>query len=202
MNRGVRKQGPSKYPLAIRVVSYRRPQPGVTAASPTSSETIPSRLLSSARQPNRRGSSVAWLPLQENAKVTPERLAITLPPPPSINHQYATLNGRRILSAAGRVFKQTVTREVLVALARSPHRNAFRRAAQDTPLSLAIHFFFVSPLRRDVDGGLKIAQDALCEALEINDNRIHEIHLYKKQDASRPRIEVTLSPLSSSHSNG
>jgi len=146
--------------------------------------------------------NVAWFPLQSgSALVTPDRLSITLPPPPSINHQYATLNGRRILSAAGRQFKQTVTREVLVALARSPHRNAFRRAAQDAALSLAIRFFFVSPLRRDVDGGLKIAQDALCEALEINDNRIHEIHLYKGQDTSRPRIEVTLSPVAASPSD-
>jgi len=130
--------------------------------------------------------------------VTPDRLTITLPAPPSINHQYATANGRRILSAEGRLFKQTVTREVLVALARSPHREAFRRAAQEALLSLAIHFFFVSPLRRDVDGGLKIAQDALCEALDLNDNRIHEIHLYKSQDPACPRIEVTLSPVSGS----
>jgi crossover junction endodeoxyribonuclease RusA len=127
--------------------------------------------------------------------VTPERLALILPLPPSINHQYATLNGRRILSAEGRLFKQAVTQEVLVALARSPHRTGFRRAAKSSPLSLAIHFYFVSPLRRDVDGGLKIAQDALCEALEINDNRIHEIHLFKDQDSVRPRIELILLPL-------
>jgi crossover junction endodeoxyribonuclease RusA len=127
--------------------------------------------------------------------ITPERLALTLPLPPSINHQYATLNGRRILSAEGRLFKQAVTREVLVALARSPHRAGFRRSAQSSLLSLSIHFYFVSRLRRDVDGGLKIAQDALCEALEINDNRIHEIHLFKDQDPARPRIELTLFPL-------
>jgi len=155
------------------------------------------------RRSNRRISTVAWLPLPSGyAVVTPDRLTITLPPPPSINHQYATLNGRRILSAEGRLFKQTVTREVLVALARSPHRDAFRRAAQDAALALAIRFFFVSSLRRDVDGGLKIAQDALCEALELNDNRIHEIHLYKGQDSSRPRIEVTLSPVPGRYSNG
>jgi crossover junction endodeoxyribonuclease RusA len=43
-----------------------------------------------------------------------------------------------------------------------------------------------------VDGGLKIAQDALCEALGLNDNRIVEIHLYKSRDAHHPRIEMTL----------
>ena len=45
------------------------------------------------------------------------------------------------------------------------------------------------------DGGLKIAQDALCEALSINDNRIIEIHLYKQRDPIHPRIEVTLIPV-------
>lgn len=44
-----------------------------------------------------------------------------------------------------------------------------------------------------MDSGLKIAQDALCEGLGLNDNRITEIHLYKRQDKDQPRIEVTLS---------
>ena len=42
---------------------------------------------------------------------------------------------------------------------------------------------------------MKIAQDALCEALAINDNRITEIHLYKQRDPTHPRIEVTLIPV-------
>jgi crossover junction endodeoxyribonuclease RusA len=32
-------------------------------------------------------------------------LALVLPLPPSINHQYATVNGRRVLSRAGRDYK-------------------------------------------------------------------------------------------------
>jgi crossover junction endodeoxyribonuclease RusA len=127
------------------------------------------------------------------ATVLPDRLALTLPAPPSINHQYATVSGRRILSAVGRAYKDAVGRDVLVALAKSPHREEFLRTARAHPLALSIHFFFTSPLRRDVDGGLKIAQDALCEALGINDNRVREIHLVKDQDTSWPRIEVLLS---------
>lgn len=119
-----------------------------------------------------------------------------MPAPPSINHQYATVNGRRILSAVGRHYKAQVARDVTVALARSPHRHAFLQTARQHDLALSIHFYFTSPLRRDVDGGLKIAQDALCEALGINDNRIHEIHLYKDQDVACPRIDVTLGPSS------
>ncbi|MGH7166798.1 MAG: hypothetical protein ACREIS_14860 [Nitrospiraceae bacterium] len=41
---------------------------------------------------------------------------------------------------------------------------------------------------------MKIAQDALCEALGINDNRILEIHLFKALDPAHPRIEISLCP--------
>jgi len=64
---------------------------------------------------------------------------------------------------------------------------------QSEPLALSIRFYFTSPLRRDVDGGLKIAQDALCEGIGLNDNRIVETHLYKDVDRSHPRIQIALS---------
>lgn len=80
-----------------------------------------------------------------------------------------------------------------MALARSPCRKQLLDRLQSSPLSLSIRFFFTSALRRDVDGGLKIAQDALCEGLELNDNRIVETHLFKDLDKVHPRIEVSLS---------
>jgi crossover junction endodeoxyribonuclease RusA len=43
-----------------------------------------------------------------------------------------------------------------------------------------------------LDGGLKIAQDAICQAISLNDNRITEIHLHKDLDADRPRMECLL----------
>ncbi len=64
---------------------------------------------------------------------------------------------------------------------------------QSEPLALSIRFYFTSPLRRDVDGGLKIAQDALCEGIGLNDNRIVETHLYKDVDRTNPRIQIALS---------
>ena len=126
------------------------------------------------------------------ASITPERLTLSLPVPPSINHQYATVNGRRLLSSVGRGYKATVGQQVLMALARSPHKETLLRTLHGSDLTLSIHFYFASPLRRDVDGGLKIAQDALCEALGLNDNRVTEIHLYKTRDAHHPRIELSL----------
>ncbi|WP_447974101.1 RusA family crossover junction endodeoxyribonuclease [Nitrospira sp. Kam-Ns4a] len=146
------------------------------------------------RTGGRRRAARAVLAVRAEAAVFTDRLALTLPVPPSINHQYATVNGRRVLSAQGRSYKALVAQEVLAALARSVHRRTLLRRLGDADLALAIHFHFASPLRRDVDGGLKIAQDALCEALGLNDNRIVEIHLYKHRDPARPRIEVTLGP--------
>ena len=67
------------------------------------------------------------------------------------------------------------------------------------PLALTIRFFFASALRRDLDGGLKIAQDAICEGLGLNDNRIIETHLYKQVDKADPRMEVSLSFLHPPH---
>ena len=57
-------------------------------------------------------------------------------------------------------------------------------------LSLFIDFYFATPMKRDLDGGLKITQDAICEALGINDNRVVDIHLVKRIDPRNPRIEV------------
>lgn len=127
--------------------------------------------------------------------VTAHGLTLTLPLPPSVNHQYATVGGRRLLSSAGRAYKSQVGGMVWLALARSQARAALMRRLQAEPLALSIRFFFTSALRRDVDGGLKIAQDAICEGLGLNDNRIVETHLYKATDKSRPRMEVTLSPV-------
>ncbi|ETX02423.1 MAG: hypothetical protein ETSY1_03635 [Candidatus Entotheonella factor] len=129
---------------------------------------------------------------------TPEQqLALTLPVPPSVNHLYATVNGRRVLSRAGRDFKAFVADEVEAWQDREQVSNAAIEAFGRHYLSLTIIFYFSTALRRDLDGGLKIAQDALCEALEVNDNLVTEIRLSKRVDRQHPRIEVLLQTLSS-----
>ncbi|HYM37988.1 MAG TPA: RusA family crossover junction endodeoxyribonuclease [Nitrospiraceae bacterium] len=167
------------------------PRSGVPAAPPVG--TPRTRRAISLALLGRAGAAPHLAALPELcAAITPQSLTLSLPVPPSINHQYATVNGRRILSSEGRGYKATVGQQVLIALARSPHKESLLRVLRSSDLTLAIHFYFASPLRRDVDGGLKIAQDALCEALRLNDNRIVEIHLYKSRDAHHPRIEMTL----------
>lgn len=129
------------------------------------------------------------------ATIEADRLTITLPIPPSINHQYATVNGRRILSAAGRRYKVEIGQRILVALAHSQNKHAFLLKLRNDYVALSIRCHFSSLLRRDIDGGLKITQDALCEALGLNDNRVLELHLYKAATAASPSMELTLSVL-------
>jgi len=128
--------------------------------------------------------------------MTPTTIEMILPVPPSINHQYATVKGRRVLSSTGRAYKTCVAQQILTALAVSPYRTIFVTNVQRYALSLSLTFYFTSRLRRDIDGGLKIAQDAMCNALGINDNRILEIHLYKSTDPASPRMVCTLSTTS------
>ena len=127
------------------------------------------------------------------ATVDNKALLLTLPIPPSVNHQYATVNGRRLLSAGGRSYKALVGQHVMIALSRVSCRQSLLAAFRRGELVLSIRFFFTSRLRRDVDGGLKIAQDALCQGLGLNDNRIVETHLYKDVDKASPRMEIRLS---------
>src|SRR5438552_9392629 len=97
-------------------------------------------------------------------------LRLSLPLPPGVNNQYATVNGRRILSVEARRFKAGVVR-VIEELRFSGELDGNRLdALRAGYLSLFIDFYFATPLKRDLDGGLKIAQDALCEALGVNDN--------------------------------
>ncbi|MDA0738341.1 MAG: RusA family crossover junction endodeoxyribonuclease [Nitrospirae bacterium] len=126
-------------------------------------------------------------------RLTTTQFEFVLPLPPSINSQYATVNGRRVLSSTGRHYKASIGQILLGALAQSSDRTVFLDAAQSHYLALSLHFYFPTLLRRDLDGGLKIAQDALCEAMGINDNRIVEIHLFKALDREGPRLHCTLS---------
>lgn len=177
--------------LVLRSKTFRpdpSPKPSVDGADIIA--CAPRRKLAT---PDRRAAFQSRGPLPVSASVRPDGLSLILPVPPSINHQYATVNGRRLLSVTGRSYKSLVSEHVMVALSQAACRDTLLRSLQKSELILSIRFFFTSRLRRDVDGGLKIAQDAVCQGLGINDNRIIETHLYKHVDKSVPRIELRLS---------
>jgi crossover junction endodeoxyribonuclease RusA len=176
MSRRGDSTGPST-PKKLLQVTETTVSPKADPSNPTAAPRVPSR----------------------PAIVTSDAFMVTLPIPPSINQQYATVNGRRVLSSTGRAYKTYVGQQVWLALAQSPVRFSLQKRLQSGPLALSIRFFFASALRRDLDGGLKIAQDAVCEGLGLNDNRIIETHLYKQVDKTDPRIEVALSLLHPPH---
>ncbi len=130
--------------------------------------------------------------------VSPEKhrlLRLTLPIPPSINEQYATVNGRRVSTVAARRFKEHVRSKVTSLERDGMLSNEMREHLHQSFLSLFLAFYFETPLKRDLDGGLKITQDALCEALGLNDNRIVTIHLLKYIDPLHPHLDVELEAL-------
>lgn len=122
----------------------------------------------------------------------PALLRLTLSLPPSINEQYATVDGHRVSTVVARRFKQHV-RDTLRSLERQgivsdELRNSFRQQY----LALFLDFYFATPLKRDLDGGLKITQDALCDCLGLNDNRVVDIHLTKHIDPLHPHLYVEM----------
>lgn len=119
-----------------------------------------------------------------------EQIRFELPMPPSINSQYSTVQGRRVLSTEARRWKKLAHKELAGIFP-----PAFQEQARTGYLALFIDWFFETPLRRDLDGGLKITQDAICEALGVDDNRVVDIHLVKRIDPLRPRIVVELEAL-------
>ena len=122
-------------------------------------------------------------------------LRLTLPIPPGINEQYATVNGHRVSTAIARRFKQEVKRKLAVLERAGELHEEIRDRLRRSYLSLLLEFYFETPLKRDLDGGLKIAQDALCEGLGLNDNRVVSIQLLKYIDPLHPHLDVELEAL-------
>jgi crossover junction endodeoxyribonuclease RusA len=119
----------------------------------------------------------------------------TLPLPPSINSQYVTVGNRRVLSREAQVYKRQVARHLQQLQRSQSIPPLFVEQANTGYIALFIDFYFETPLRRDLDGGLKIAQDAICTTLGVNDNRVVDIHLVKRIDPLNPRIEVEMEAL-------
>lgn len=114
-------------------------------------------------------------------KTTEREIKLILPYPPSVNHLYATYQGRRITSAVGRRFKADIA-----ALAQ-------QQGARLLEGDLSITFRIFRPKRiGDLDNRLKASQDALKGICFEDDKQIVEIHAFRFDDKARPRIEIDL----------
>ena len=122
-------------------------------------------------------------------------LRLELPLPPSVNNQYATVGRRRVLSREARRFRRSVTNIVRDGFSQGRVNQGWIEAARGQPLACDIIFYFTTPYRRDLDGGLKIALDALLDALDLDDRYIVSITLTKQIDPLSPRSEIELAPI-------
>lgn len=121
-----------------------------------------------------------------------KRVRFTLPLPPSINQQYTQIGKKRVLSKEHKQFKKQVRHRIHRLRVDEILSDEFVTALATGWVGLFLDFYFETPLRRDLDGGLKITQDAILGALRINDNRVVDIHLVKRMAPTNPRVEVEL----------
>lgn len=128
-----------------------------------------------------------------NAKIA--QVTFKLPLPPSINSQYAWSGTRRVLSKEAKAYKKTVAQLIQRLRVDDIISDPFIEALKQGWVGLFMDMYFETPLKRDLDGGLKITQDAILSALGVNDNRVVDIHLVKRMDPLRPRVEVELAAI-------
>jgi crossover junction endodeoxyribonuclease RusA len=121
-----------------------------------------------------------------------QRVRFTLPLPPGVNHQYTRAGNRRVLSKEHRAFKKTVRKKLQTLRLEGSISEEFIAALKQGFVGLFFDFYFETPLKRDLDGGLKIAQDAILTPLGVNDNRVVDIHLVKRIDPLNPHLDVEL----------
>lgn len=116
-----------------------------------------------------------------------EALELTVPVPPSTNGAYLNSYGGkygRKLTPRGRAYKADVLHLANAA--------GVQRMSIEPPYALMMLFYFPDNKRRDASNFVKIAEDALMEAIGGDDTDVTQLLLQKRIDRSNPRVEVRL----------
>ena len=122
----------------------------------------------------------------------PVSLHLTLPLPPGINSQYVQAGKRRVLSAGAKKFKNEVL-ALISSLREKPSWDPLVEAQiRRSLVGMYMTFYFETPMKRDLDGGLKIAIDSVAEALSFDDRTVVDLHLTKQIDPLHPRLELDI----------
>jgi crossover junction endodeoxyribonuclease RusA len=96
-------------------------------------------------------------------------IALTLPWPPAANNLHAVVRGRKVLSKAGRMYRELVALRVLEQ--KTPSFGAL-------PLTVQIDAHMPDKRRRDLDNILKAALDSLTRAgVWDDDSQIHHLSI-------------------------
>jgi len=123
------------------------------------------------------------LPLPDTSHL----LTFTIGLPVPANNAYPTSRtGHRYTSSRAKAFKQAAGFITHAA------RLSSRWESGNGPLGLRLVLWFKDNRRTDIDGRVKLAQDAICEALHVDDSCIHELHVYRAGISPDPRCECTV----------
>ena len=128
--------------------------------------------------------------MQREVVSSPTTFRVVLPLPPGINNQYVSVGRRRVLSTSAKTFNRDVIKVISALRSRGELLPVDERALAGSLLGVYLVYYFETPHRRDLDGGLKITLDALGRALGFDDRAVVDLHLSKKIDPLRPRVEV------------
>lgn len=124
-----------------------------------------------ARDVGERAECVESMPKCSNHDALPSVCQIVLPWPPSNNHYYAVVRGRKVLAKEGRQY-----RDAVLALAWEQQWPKFDRAR----LAVTFEAWMPDRRRRDLDNLLK----SLCDALTFagvwhDDQQIDDLRIYR-----------------------
>lgn len=123
----------------------------------------------------------------------PTTISLTLPLPPSINNQYVVVGKRkRVLTRVARTWKKDATKAISMLRDKSTISPVEERELANNLLGVYMTFYFKTPMRRDLDGGLKIALDTIATNLGFDDRNVVDLHLSKQIDPLHPRVEIEI----------
>ncbi len=110
--------------------------------------------------------------------------------PPSVNHAYI-----HIKSKSGRLFK------VRTKQAKDFEKYVTEKCSElnieptDKKVKMSIVYTFPDRRLHDLDNTGKIIFDSLEGNFYTNDNNIQELHLYKKYEKGKPKVEIEMEVL-------
>jgi crossover junction endodeoxyribonuclease RusA len=112
-------------------------------------------------------------------------ISLTFPEPPSSNRYWRNVNGRMVLSKAAKDYRATVALACLRSRLGAP-------LAGDVAVTLK---WFRSRKSGDLDNRIKQALDALQGVVVANDSLVCELHCYRADDKTNPRLEVSIATI-------
>jgi crossover junction endodeoxyribonuclease RusA len=104
-------------------------------------------------------------------------ITLTLPYPPSVNHLYAVVHGRKVLSAKGRAYQQAVLQSLY-------EQQGWTRFG-DQRIGYTVTAFPPDKRRRDLSNLVKVVEDALTKAGVWDDDSQVDAMTWQRGPASK-----------------